>query len=221
LRKSPHKPTSGHLFDQNLLSHLKIFLQKRLPQKGYPLLGQTVFGQVFGRGGMSNFQNPTVPPTGGSHLPHAHPGSFEMRRTDPRCRRRAPIHANLARSRVTCRVSVYRTVGVCARAPRGSSSAASALKCTPSSVDEGRQGRRRTRCSANKDPPRMRNPERVTMVYVRGDDHALSVPIRCTTHLEVRSPQLSWRKRTARRQPRHTFHSPNLPKSQLQKTPQS
>ena len=33
----------------------------------------------------------------------------------------------------------------------------------------------RTRCSVNKDPPRMRNPERVTMVYVRGDD--LSRPI--------------------------------------------
>src|SRR5262245_57946354 len=64
----------------------------------------------------------------------------------------------------------------------------------------------------------MRNPERVTMVYVRGDDHALSVPIRCTTHLEVRSPQFVGRKRTARRQPRHTFYSPNLPKSQLQKT---
>ena len=31
----------------------------------------------------SNFQNPRVPPTGGSHLPHAHPGSFEMRRTVP------------------------------------------------------------------------------------------------------------------------------------------
>jgi hypothetical protein len=28
---------------------------------------------------MSNFQNPTAPPTGGSHLPHAHPSSFEMR----------------------------------------------------------------------------------------------------------------------------------------------
>jgi hypothetical protein len=44
----------------------KIFFQKRLPQKGYPLSGaETVFGQVFGRGGMSNFQNPRVPPTGG------------------------------------------------------------------------------------------------------------------------------------------------------------
>ena len=45
------------------------FLQERLPQKGYPpFWGRTVFGQVFGRGGMSNFQNPKVPP-GGSHLP--------------------------------------------------------------------------------------------------------------------------------------------------------
>jgi len=32
---------------------------------------------------MSNFQNPKVPPTGGSHLPHAHPSSFEMPRTVP------------------------------------------------------------------------------------------------------------------------------------------
>jgi hypothetical protein len=32
---------------------------------------------------MSNFQNSKVPPTGGSHLPHAHPSSFEMRRTAP------------------------------------------------------------------------------------------------------------------------------------------
>ena len=30
---------------------------------------------------MSNFQNPKVPPTGGSDLPHAHPSSFEMRHT--------------------------------------------------------------------------------------------------------------------------------------------
>ena len=27
---------------------------------------------------MSNFQNPTVPPTGGSRLPHVHPSSFAM-----------------------------------------------------------------------------------------------------------------------------------------------
>jgi len=29
-------------------------------------MGRTIFGQVFGRGGMSNSQNPKVPPTGGS-----------------------------------------------------------------------------------------------------------------------------------------------------------
>jgi hypothetical protein len=27
---------------------------------------------------MSNFQNPKVPPTGGLHLPHAQPSSFEI-----------------------------------------------------------------------------------------------------------------------------------------------
>ena len=32
---------------------------------------------------MSNSQNPTAPPTGGSHLPRAHPSSFEMCRTVP------------------------------------------------------------------------------------------------------------------------------------------
>ena len=46
-------------------------------------MGRTIFGQVFVRGGMSNFQNPKVPPPGGSHLPHAHPSSFEMRQTVP------------------------------------------------------------------------------------------------------------------------------------------
>jgi hypothetical protein len=53
-------------------------------RKATPFLGaETIFGQVFGRGGMSNFQNPKVPPTGGSHLLHAHPSSFEMRQTVP------------------------------------------------------------------------------------------------------------------------------------------
>src|SRR5262245_58781963 len=51
---------------RNALLHLKIFLQKRLTQKGYPLpRPETVFGHVFGEGGMSNSQNPKVPPTGG------------------------------------------------------------------------------------------------------------------------------------------------------------
>jgi hypothetical protein len=32
---------------------------------------------------MSNFQNPKVPPTRGSHLPRAHPSSLQMRGTVP------------------------------------------------------------------------------------------------------------------------------------------
>ena len=47
VRQSGHKPASGHLFDQNLLPHLKIFLQKRLPQKGYPLSGAEPFLDRF------------------------------------------------------------------------------------------------------------------------------------------------------------------------------
>jgi hypothetical protein len=64
---------------------------------------------------MSNFQNSRVPPTRGSRLPHAYPGSFEMRRTVP-----VPIRgagdghqSNLARSRGTCRVKA-RCSGRCA-----------------------------------------------------------------------------------------------------------
>ena len=54
------KPISGQLYDQNLLPPPKFFFQKR------PLSGaETVFGQIFGRGGMSNFKNPKIPPTGG------------------------------------------------------------------------------------------------------------------------------------------------------------
>jgi hypothetical protein len=45
---------------------------------------------------MSNFQNPKVPPTGGSHLPHAHPD-----------------YANPARNRGTCRAKA-RCIGRCA-----------------------------------------------------------------------------------------------------------
>jgi hypothetical protein len=40
---------------------------------------------------MSNFQNPKAPPTGGSHLPHAHPSSCAMRWTVP-----VPIPSDLA-----------------------------------------------------------------------------------------------------------------------------
>jgi hypothetical protein len=66
------KPSLGHKRvtaadrkrrQRNLLPHLKIFFAKTpSTEKATPFLGQTVFGQVFGRGGMSNFQNPTVPP---------------------------------------------------------------------------------------------------------------------------------------------------------------
>jgi hypothetical protein len=79
-------------------------------------MGRTIFEQVFVRGGMSNFQNPRVPPTGGSHLPHAHPGLFEMRRTVPVPTRGAAggRQSNLARSRGTCRVK-GRCSGRCAK----------------------------------------------------------------------------------------------------------
>jgi len=41
------------------------FAKKRLSHKGYPLMGRTIFEQVFVREGMSNFQNSRVPPAGG------------------------------------------------------------------------------------------------------------------------------------------------------------
>ena len=65
------------------------------------------------------------PPTGGSRLPHAHPSSFEMRRTVPvpAVPATAPIHANLARSRGTCRVKA-RCIGRCAGCSCGRDSAA-------------------------------------------------------------------------------------------------
>jgi hypothetical protein len=75
---------------------------------------------------MSNFQNPKVPPTGGSHLPNAHPSS-EMRRTVPVPTRGAgdgrQIYANLARSRGTGRVKA-RCIGRCAGCSCGRDSAA-------------------------------------------------------------------------------------------------
>ena len=43
----------------------KIFLQKRLSQKGYPFMGRTIFGEVFVRGGMTEIFKRKVPPTGG------------------------------------------------------------------------------------------------------------------------------------------------------------
>jgi hypothetical protein len=95
---------------------------ERLP----PFWARNRFLRGFGRGGMSNFQNPKDPPTGGSHLPHAHPSSFEMRRTVP-VATRAPatgaIYANLARSRGTCRAKA-RCIGRCAGCSCGRGSVA-------------------------------------------------------------------------------------------------
>ena len=50
---------------RNLSRHQKIFLQKRLSHKGYPLWDRTIFGQVFVRGAMNKISKWKVPPTGG------------------------------------------------------------------------------------------------------------------------------------------------------------
>src|SRR6516162_2312111 len=49
---------------RNLSRHRKIFLQKRLSHKGYPLYaGRTIFGQVFGRGAVTkNLKIESPPP---------------------------------------------------------------------------------------------------------------------------------------------------------------
>jgi hypothetical protein len=69
--------------------HQKFFCKNVFHTKATPFMGRTIFGQVFVRGGISNFQNPKVPPTGGSHLPHAHQaklplGGFDGRVVLPR-----------------------------------------------------------------------------------------------------------------------------------------
>jgi hypothetical protein len=46
--------------------HQKFFCKNVFHTKVTPLWGRTIFGQVFVRGRMSNFQNPKVPPPGGS-----------------------------------------------------------------------------------------------------------------------------------------------------------
>src|SRR5262249_36865229 len=51
------------------ISAPKIFLQKRLSHKGYPLYGQNHFWTVFVRGGMNKISKWKVPPTGGSSAP--------------------------------------------------------------------------------------------------------------------------------------------------------
>src|SRR5207245_9242946 len=87
---------AGASADSGILSrHQKFFCKNVFHTKATPFMGRTIFGQVFVRGGMSNFQNPKVPPTGGSHLPHAHPSSFEMRCTVP-----VPMPSDLATSKI-------------------------------------------------------------------------------------------------------------------------
>src|SRR5262249_34638674 len=62
----------------------KFFFKNVLRQKGYPLLGgRNRFWAGFRERGHEQFSESKSPPTGGSHLPHAHPSSFEMRRTVP------------------------------------------------------------------------------------------------------------------------------------------
>jgi hypothetical protein len=103
--------------DAESLPAPKIFLQKRLSHKGYRLYGQNHFWTGFWERGVSNFQNPKVPLPGGSicrthiqaRLRCVKPCQFRP----ARCRRRAPIQANLARSRGTCRVKA-RCSGRCA-----------------------------------------------------------------------------------------------------------
>jgi hypothetical protein len=66
-----HKPiklTSGYLFDQIFPRTRKFFAQTPSTERLPPFWAETVFGQVFGRGGMSKSQNPTVPPTRGSDV---------------------------------------------------------------------------------------------------------------------------------------------------------
>jgi hypothetical protein len=95
----PRKLRAGVSAASGILSrHQKFFCKNVFHTKATAFMGRTIFEQVFVREGMSNFQNPKVPPTGGSHLPHAHPSSFEMRRTvlprnggRPNCRSAASV----------------------------------------------------------------------------------------------------------------------------------
>src|SRR5215472_1354351 len=55
---------------RNFCRHQKFFCKNVFRQKGYPLLGgRTIFGQVFGRGGMTEISKRKVPPTGGVQRP--------------------------------------------------------------------------------------------------------------------------------------------------------
>jgi hypothetical protein len=62
---------------RNSLPHVKFFLQKPPPQKGYPFLGQNRFWTGFWERGREQFSEFKSPPYRGSHLPHAHQASDE------------------------------------------------------------------------------------------------------------------------------------------------
>src|SRR5262245_37128071 len=79
-QRSLHRRLSA-LRGRNLSRHQKIFLQKRLSHKGYPLYaGRTIFGQVFVRGGMIKFSKWKVPPTRGASAPQQAAGSCSLLR---------------------------------------------------------------------------------------------------------------------------------------------
>jgi hypothetical protein len=51
-----------------LSRHQKFFCKSVFHTKATPFMGRTIFGQVFVREGITNFQNPKVPPTGGQRV---------------------------------------------------------------------------------------------------------------------------------------------------------
>src|ERR1700750_2408858 len=58
-------------------SRPKFFLQTSFTER-LPLYGQNHFWTGFCQRGHEQFSESKSPPTGGSHLPHAHPSSFEI-----------------------------------------------------------------------------------------------------------------------------------------------
>ena len=78
---------------RNLFPHLKIFLQKRPPQKGYPLSGENRFWTGFWERGHEQFSESKSPSYRGvaSAARTSKLGDAPNRASsDPRCRRQAP-----------------------------------------------------------------------------------------------------------------------------------
>src|SRR5262249_9479299 len=73
-------PRAGASADSGILSrHQKFFFKNVLRQKGYPPLGgRNRFWTGFWGRGHEQFSEFKSPPYRGSHLPHAHPSSFEI-----------------------------------------------------------------------------------------------------------------------------------------------